>query len=205
MKLPTYFHPILHQAYRKVSPIINIKSKKQASYLTLTLSLFTLSIFGLFAIRPTIITAFSLSKNISDLNKLNIDYENKIGSLIRAQSEYEKIRDDLTLVSAALPTYTDFNKLASAIERFAEREQVTINQLQIDSVSISQLPSTGKVRSFGFSLVGIGNYQSLSAFIAHLLNFKRIVRIDSLEYAKEGATTSATLRLNLKGVTYYEP
>jgi Tfp pilus assembly protein PilO len=95
--------------------------------------------------------------------------------------------------------------MAMTIERFAERENVIINQLQIDSVFISQLPSTGKLNNFGFSMIGIGNYLSLTSFISHLLNHQRIIKIDSLEFAKEGGTVSSTLRMNLKGTTYYEP
>jgi Tfp pilus assembly protein PilO len=205
MKLSTFFHPTLRKAYKGIPPVINLKSKKQRSYLALTLSLFTLSFFGLFAIRPTLITAFSLFKSNTDLKKLSIEYENKIGSLIRAQSEYEQIRNDTPLILNAIPPTTNFNKMAMTIERFAERENVIINQLQIDSVFISQLPSTGKLNNFGFSMIGIGNYLSLTSFISHLLNHQRIIKIDSLEFAKEGGTVSSTLRMNLKGTTYYEP
>ncbi len=199
----TFYNPVLHQAFRRISPII--KNKKSASYLTLTLTFVSLSFFGLFAIKPTLTTAFSLYKGVNDLRKLNFDYENKIGNLIRAQSEYEQIRSDLPLIDAAIPANTNFSKVAMAIERFANIENVTINHIQIDNVSISKLPTTGKVNNYGFSMTGTGNYSSLFAFISHLLNWKRIVNINSLDITKEGASTSAILRLNLKGILFYEP
>lgn len=203
MRQPTLYHPILHRAYGKIAGIT--KSKRSASYLTLTLSFISLSFFGLFAIRPTLITAISLFKGVGDLQKLNLEYENKIGNLIKAQSEYEQIRGDLLLVDAAIPTNASFSKLAMSIENFAQRENLIINQMQIDSVSISQLQSTGKLYDFGFNLIGTGKYNAVTAFIAHLLNWKRIININSLELTQEGATTSGTLRMSLKAAAYYEP
>lgn len=203
MMRPTFFHPILHRAYGKIATIT--KNKRSASYLTLTLSFLTLSFFGLFAIRPTLITAISLFKGVADLQKLNLEYENKIGSLIKAQSAYEQIRDDLPLVNAALPSTAEFSKLAKAVEKFADRENFNIAQLQIDSVSISQLPASAKAYNFGFNLIGTGKYSSITSFISHLLNWKRIVNINSLELAQEGSTSSGNLRLTLKATAFYEP
>lgn len=203
MKQPTFYHPTLSRAYGKIAGIT--KNKKSASYLTLTLSLLSLSFFGLFAIRPTLITAISLLKGVGDLQKLNVEYEGKIGSLIKAQSEYEQIRNSFLLIDAAIPVNANFSKLARSVEQFAQRENFNINQMQIDSTSISQLPSTGKLYDFGFNLIGTGKYPAITSFISHLLNWKRIITINSLELTQEGSTLSGTLRLSLKATAYYEP
>ena len=192
-------------AYRRISPVI--KSKKSASYFTLTISLLTLSFFGLFAVRPTLITAVSLIKSVSDLRSLNIEYENKISSLVRAQSEYEQIRDVLPLVDFAIPSSSEFSKLALKLETFAKDSTLTINQLQIDNVPISR-PSqlAGTMQKYNFSMVATANYPSLSLYLQHLINWRRIVTIDSLEFVRENASTlGSTLRLTIKGNTYYEP
>lgn len=203
MKLTAFSHPIVNKAYKRLTPLIG--SKKTASYFTLTLSLFTLSFFGIFAIRPTLVTAISLIKQVSDLKKLYTDYENKIGNLIRAQGEYEKIRGELPLIDAALPANSSFGSLAKIIEKFASQENFTINQFQIDPVPVSNPPSSGKLYDYEFTLVGTGRYSSLSSFLSHLINWKRIINIKSLEFAQAGGTTSAQIRLSLKASTYYEP
>lgn len=193
----------IHRTYKKLLPLI--RHKKTASYFTIALSLFSLSFFGLFAIRPTLITAVSLIKSVSDLKKLNSEYENKISSIIRAQSEYEQIRDALPLINAALPANPSFSKLAKKIEEFAQKSEVVINQLRIDGVSISNLPPGNKMEKFDFSLIASGNYPAISSFLGHLINWKRIISINSLEFSQEGGTTSGNLRLIFKGGTYYEP
>ncbi|MCL4339069.1 type 4a pilus biogenesis protein PilO [Patescibacteria group bacterium] len=203
VKRPTFYHPTFGAAYQRFMPII--KSKKSKSYLTLTLTFISLSIFGLFAIRPTLITAISLYKDVGDLQALNIQYENKIGSLIRAQSSYEQIRDDLPLIDAAIPTNTDFSKLARSIENFANKENLIINQMQIDNVSISHLPSTGRLSNYGFNMIATGDFNSITNFLTHLINWRRIVNISSLELSHEGGTQSANLRMQIRAITYYEP
>lgn len=189
-------------AYKRLPPIT--KSKKTASYFTITVSLLTLSFFGLFAIRPTLVTAITLIKNVSDLKKINIEYENKIGSIIKAQSEFEKIRDNLPLVENAIPTTPIFNKLANGLEKFAQSSNLAITQLQIDNVPISKLPSSSKLQKFGFNLIATGDYPGTLSFVQHLINWKRIVTISSLEIIKEGGAQN-NLRVLIKGVAYYEP
>lgn len=203
MKLTIFSHPIVNSAYKRITPLM--RSKKTASYFSLTISLFTLSFFGLFAIRPTLITAISLMKKVADLQTLYVDYENKINGLIRAQTEYEQIRDDLPLMDAALPGNSAFSKLAKTIEKFAAQENFTINQFQIDPVPISNPTTTGKLYDYGFTLVGTGRYPSISSFLNHIVNWQRIVSIKSLEFAQTGGTASATIRLSVKANTYYEP
>src|SRR3990167_1228981 len=128
---------LFSQAYQRLPKVT--KSKKAASYFTITLSFLTLSFFGLFAIRPTIITAVTLIKNVSELKKINIEYENKISSIIKAQTQFEQIRSNLSFIEAALPDNVLFSKLADRLEKFAQQSNLSINQLQIDSVSISKL------------------------------------------------------------------
>jgi Tfp pilus assembly protein PilO len=193
----------LHRAYRSFSPIV--KSKKTISYIAVTLSLFSLSFFGIFAIRPTLITAVSLMKNVADLKRLDLEYEDKISSVIRAQSEYEKIRDKIPLIHAALPQYSAFPVLTKALEDYSLRSGISISQLQIEGAPISKRPHTGAVQQFAFNLIGFGDYSSVITFVQHLTNWKRIVTIDSIELSQAGSTESGSLRMSLKGTTYYEP
>lgn len=202
MPLPSFHHPVITKAYKQFSPVI--KSKKTASYFTITLSLFSLSFFGLFAIRPTLITATTLIKNVVDLKKLNLDYENKISSIIRAQSEYEQIRYDLPLIDKALPSSSQFNKLAVSVEKFAKQENINLIQFQIDPVPISKPKISNKLQSFDFSLNGNGTYSSVSLFLQHLLNWQRLATINTLEMSKEGNAAEELIRITIKGTLYYE-
>src|SRR3990172_1643619 len=106
MNIDSIKNSLLHRTGKRFRPVL--KNTKTASYFTITLTLFSLSFFGLFAIRPTLITAVSLIKEVNDLRKLSLDYENKISNFITAQSEYEKIRGSIPQVDKALPQYSEF-------------------------------------------------------------------------------------------------
>ncbi|MBM3283241.1 hypothetical protein FJY90_03215 [Candidatus Gottesmanbacteria bacterium] len=197
--------PSSRHLWRKVHPRITqfLDNKKNVVYFTITLSFLTLSFFGLFAIRPTLITATSLIKSVSDLRKLNLDYEEKIGSLIRAQSEYEKIRNSLPMVESAIPNTATFPQLAKALEKFAQLENLKIIQLQIDNVPVTNLAVNNQLQQYNFNIVISGDYPSLSSYIQHLLNWKRIVNISSLNFNLDISTSSGNLQLSMKGTTYY--
>lgn len=202
--LPSIFRRVrLSRTYQRITPLINNKNSKR--YFTITLSLFSLSFFGLFAIRPTLITAVSLNKSVADLKKLNIEYENKISTIILAQAKYEEIRDGISAIDNAIPHNASFNQLANTLEEYASRSNINLKQVQIDKAPISQLPPSGKLNEVMFSVLASGDYPSTSGFFQHLLNWKRLITIDKFELAKEGGTQSAILRISLKGKTYYEP
>lgn len=192
----------LHRAYKHFTPLVN--SKKSSSYFAITLSLVSLSFFGLFAIRPTLITAATLITSVSDLEKLNIQYEEKISNLVRAQAEYEKIRDGLPFIRDAIPGSSSFPQLAKAIERFADQSNVSIIQLSIDGVPLPPPSAPNKLFKYGFNLIGTGDYLGINSFITHLLNWRRIVLIDSIEFNSENSSPSGHLKVAIKGSTYYE-
>lgn len=195
----TYFNRV----YKRISPII--KSKKTVPYFAITLTFLSLSFFGLFAIRPTLTIAVTLIKNVSDLKNLNIEYENKIGTIIRAQSEYEKIRDGIVFIDAAIPPDASFFKLAKTLEHYAQISNISLTQLQIENTPISNLPPSEKMMGYGFNLSAVGEYSSIVSYLQHILNWQKIITINSLDLSTEEGTISGALRMVLKGKTYYEP
>lgn len=163
------------------------------------------SFFGLFALRPTLITAVSLIKSVSDLKALNSEYENKIAGIIKAQSEYEQMRNNLPLLSTALPDNAYFDQVASVFEKLAQTSNVTVAQIQMDSTSVSKAKSRGMMEKFGFVVIGTGDYPSISSYINHILNWRRIITLSTLEFVHDGSTTSGNMRVTLRGNAYYEP
>jgi hypothetical protein len=183
-----------------------VKSEKSGSYFAITISLFTLSFFGLFAIRPTLLTAVNLIRSVNTLKELNEKYELKINSIIKTQSEFENVRNDLFLIDIALPENSLFSKLALALEKMADRSNVTIQQLQMDKASISKLPPSNQVQNYNFSLVTSGDFPSSIAYLTSLINAKRIITLQSLDFNKDSSgTTSANIRLTIRAQAYYEP
>lgn len=203
MQLPTIKYNFIARISKKFSP--DLKNKKTVSYFTISLSLFSLSFFGLFAIRPTLTTAISLINEVKNLKTLNLQYENKISDVIKAQAEYEKVRDKINLVDYAIPKTSEFPYLVRGFETFAAKDGAFINQLQIDRAPISVIDTSKELQSFNFIITAMGNYSSVKTYLSHLINWKRIINISSLDFSREGGTVSGNLRITMKGSAYYEP
>lgn len=194
---------ILVKTHSKIRPVI--KSKHTATYFTITLSLFCLSIFGMFAIRPTLITAVSLVKEVNDLKNLNLDYENKISNIINAQGEYERVRDVIPFIDIAIPQNAEFPRLARGFESSALANDINLSQLQIDSAPISDMGAKNVLAKYKFIMIGSGNYQAVKDFTSDILTWQRLVTINSMDFSVEGGTLSGILRMTMKGTAYYEP
>lgn len=194
---------ILVKTHSKIRPVI--KNRHTATYFTITLSLFCLSFFGLFAIRPTLITAVSLVKEVNDLKNLSLDYENKISNIINAQGEYERVRDVIPFVDKAIPQNAEFPQLARGFENAALNNNISISQLQIDSAPISQTGAQNVLAKYKFIMIGSGNYQAVKDFTSAILTWQRLVTINSMDFSVEGGTLSGILRMTVKGTSYYEP
>lgn len=203
MPLPIASRFNIQHAYRHVAT--QVKDKKTSSYFTITLSLFTLSFFGIFAIRPTLITAISLVQKVSELKSLNIAYEDKISNLLRAQMEYERIRDSLPAIDAAIPSHTVFPSFLKKMELVAEKYQIEIQQLQLDTVPIPKGDTDIGLKTYGFHLNAVGDYPSLLLYLQAITTWKRLLSVESFDMSAEGSTRSGMLRLNLKGSVYYLP
>lgn len=203
MKQAETRHLLFANTYKRISPLV--KNKKHIPYFTITFSLFTLSFFGVFAIHPTIITALSLINSVSRLKELNIHYEKKISSFIQAQTQYELIRSELPEILTSIPHSSSFHTLVRRLEQFADESNLSISQMQVDTVPISHLSTSPELYTYGFSILASGEYSSILSYIKKLTNWQRIVNLDSLELSQEGSTISGHLRAKIRGITYYEP
>src|SRR3990167_10914215 len=94
----------------------------------------------------------------------------------------------IALIENALPPNADFTKLARGIETYAAENQFQLNQLQIDSAPISPLTEKQKLQKMNFILIGKGSYASVKIYLNDILNWKRIITVDSLDLVQEGGT-----------------
>ncbi|MBI2611801.1 type 4a pilus biogenesis protein PilO [Candidatus Gottesmanbacteria bacterium] len=191
------------RTYEKVKPLA---TEKNTGYLMILLSFLSLSFFGIFAIRPTILTAFTLYKEIGDLREINNRYEDKITDVVRAQSEYEQIRDDIPLIYETLPTTPKFPLLISTFEKLATSSSLVLEDMEVDPLPIAPMPeSINDLTPFNVKLKLSGDYKNTYTFITNMLNYQRLVYIENMMIATEEATTSGLLTIDFTLTSYYEP
>src|SRR5437762_11759734 len=87
--------------YQSLTP--NLDKPENRAYTAIIFSFLVVSLFGWYAIRPTMQTIFTLKREIADNTEINIQMENKISALIEAQAGYQEVEPKIPIVNQALP------------------------------------------------------------------------------------------------------
>lgn len=178
------------------------KSKKHQALWMLILSIFTVSFFSAFAIRPTIKTIVELNRRIQDEREVDKKLGEKIASLQIAQEEYEKIQPDLPLIYEVLPTDPALYPLVKAFETIATQSAVTDTSLNFQSVNL--IPGASGSAEISFNLSASGSYDSLLSYLDSLEKVRRVVVWEnaSIKPPKETAEANSGLVLTINGKAY---
>lgn len=176
------------------------------AYTMLVLSLFTISFFGYFAIRPTLTTIATLRRQITDARFVDQKLQEKINALSLAQIEYEAISPDLGLILTALPRETKFPPFVKSLEKIATESGATIVNLSFQTINLSTPEATSTAREIpiGFSLTISGDYSNLADFVRRLTRFERLATIEKMGLSIIDPLRKE-LRLALTGKTYFAP
>lgn len=204
--------PITRQlltALPKDAPILRIFPRLQEastqSFMTLILTLAAVSIFGFFAISPTLGTIADLQKQLGDNQFVDQELQQKIANLSSLQKTYAQIQDDLPVVLAAIPATNDMAAFIAQIQALVQKDNVTLVRIQTFPIDISSgvAPTSIGYSSYAFSVEVSGSYKDTLAFITSLGNFNRLVTVDSLSVAKTSVVDDSE-RVAIKGKTYYK-
>lgn len=191
------------------------RSPRRINYTPAVLSFLVISLFGWYALRPTLQTIIFLRREIADFSKVNQQMEQKIEALIQAQSVYGAVEEQLPLLTEALP---DDPEALPAIYRI--REIVADSQATLSSSLVGSSPIIGTdkrqeisqhsepiIKQLPITLTIQGNYFALETCLNNLLSQKRILTIELLTlYPSKGVRTDAdsfTLELVVRGTVYY--
>lgn len=201
----------LRRYYQKITPIL--KKPKMREYTTAVFSFLAISLFVLYAIRPTAQTIIFLRREIADKITLNEQMENKITALIEAQATYETVKDRLAVVDEALPKNPDAVILARQLRNLALVFGASVSAIQIPSLPIlgheatpgAKLAATKPLENFPVSIVVSGTYPSLRSFLDGLLTLRRITSIDiiTIKPAARQGFAGDTLQLSIRLQSYY--
>lgn len=204
---PQSLYPRFRSYYKGLVPLF--QKPKVAAYTMLTLSFFTMTIFGIFAIRPTLATIAQLRKKIVDQERVSEAMTAKITQLRQAEIAYQNIRPDLHAVFETLPESPKAAHLLGKLNRSLAQHNIRLTILQFSPFGLTTPESTASASSvMGFTLTAEASYSDILNFITLLSQADRILTIDTVNISPStplsgGAISqSDTLTLVLKGKAY---
>lgn len=193
--------------YQSLEPVFTRPSNR--AYTTVIFSFLAVSLFGWYAIRPTIQTILYLRREIADKTELNKEMEDKISALIDAQAFYQEIEPLVPLVDQALPPEPEAVPLVIQLQNLASASGVAISGLQLPTVPlvIQNIGANGKPITTKqtlepvvvFTLILHGTYDALHAFLAGIETMRRIVTIDGITITRTQPTGLSSQSATLAG------
>lgn len=115
-----------------------ITNKKVQDYSFLVLFFLIFSVFVYFAIRPNLVTAFSLQQELEELRFQDQLYESTIIDIVEYQTLLEETRDDFVLLDEAVPKEPDIYSLVDDIREAAELSDITVSNLRVSEVTFKE-------------------------------------------------------------------
>lgn len=176
------------------------KKQKFVAYLYITLTLFSVSFFGLFAIRPTLITVSNLNKQYNDDMIVYNALKTKISALKKLDAIHQDIQPDLGLVYAAIPKNNKIPYLTRQLENIAINNNVILSGLDFGSIELYPANKPTSMYSFTFDLSVNGSEDDVNNFIADVINFDRIIGLEKLT---SGKTFGSKFGASMKGRVYF--
>ncbi|MEK9143546.1 MAG: hypothetical protein AAB481_02885 [Patescibacteria group bacterium] len=222
--MPYNYKTELHRYRRYYQSIEQFVAKPQThAFTTAIFSFLAISLFGWYAIRPTLQTILYLRREIDDNKKVNQQMEEKIGKLIEAQSSYQSAQDVIPYMTQALPETSDVLAALGQIRNIA-----LIRGASISAITSSSAPLLSKEKSIPNKQAALarglpnriaksvqlsvnlkGTYEILEGIIKDIVSMRRLISIESFnitldsESEKQLAYGSVPLKLILKLNVYY--
>ena len=175
------------------------------AYLELILSLGTIVIFSIYAIKPTVLTIVELNNEIKSKENTVLLLTQKISNLKIASNLLQKESQNLEIIDNAVPTGANVEQLVKQIEKIALDNSVAIRNFSSANIFLKG-NSDKKVESelpVSFSITG--NYQNLFQFLQTIENLRRPFRIDSFVFNSNiTADNEKFIVLTISGNVPYE-
>lgn len=174
--------------------------KKNNDYFDITLTLLTLAILGAFAIRPALIGAIGLNKDISKYEKLRSDLVTKIIYLPEIETAAQKARDNADLLNLAIPDTPNEEALLKTFN-----QKAISNNLKLTSISYQFDDTNNNPKAIDISLSIEGGYPNAKQFIKDITSSTRLIEINSMSIIEkeDDKTKNSVITLSLKAKAYY--
>lgn len=202
--------------FQAVMPVFQKKETK--TYSTVVLFILVVSLFGWYAIRPTVQTIIYLRREIKDKTELSQKMDQKINALIEAQAVLDSSSSYLPMISEAIPDAPEPFVIIEGLKNLASSSKASVSGIQVRAVPLGDEAATPGAKSaseksssmneMNFSLSVDGSYPNLTQFVRQILSLRRVLHIKNINFIpgteKVSSTSSRpTLRMVFDGIGYY--
>ena len=180
----------------------SIFEKKSGDNIYVIFFLLIFSIFIIFAIKPSLMTAYSLKKEEIDLTKIDQVYEEKINDIALIQTQIEENRDNLPLINQSISEQPEVNKVIEDIKKIADKNSLVINKATIIDINFSK--TNKEKQNVKLQVEATTSFDNLGQFMRDIFDQRRLKLIDNVVINRDKeSTSSGNLKVDLTINGYY--
>lgn len=194
--------------------VLAVYKKKQdlRMFLEVILSLSTVTIFLVFALKPTAVTIVNLLKEIREKEATVAKLDEKIKNLAIARNLYDQQSFDIPIIESSVPNNPSPDLFAGQVQGLANKNSVGVLGISVgettllgkapvkktsSSNDLKPLPSPAKEMSVSISVNG--SFPNLISFIRDLENSRRPIKIDILGINSAATDNGVTITMIISG------
>lgn len=196
--------PQTSRYYTFIKPIL--KNKYAQTYSGPIFSIITITIFTLFAIKPTVSTIVSLQKSIKEQQQTLLSLQKKAEDLTLAKENYDALSDESKQnLEFLLPNQTSLSELIQNINTIINAHQATSSGMQIEQVDLDGSPDkinrNPSIKEIDFLVNVQGSYSQLTSLLDKLSKSTRLISIKTVSFNKP--PEGINLTMSITGKAYY--
>jgi len=180
---------------RNIRPYLEESEKK--SHTILGMTLFSLIVFGAFAIRPSLVTISQLRQEVKKARGAKTFLDQKIDHLSQAQVNYQIALEDVKLVDRALPPEPSVPAILETLSLAAGKNSVSLEETTLEKV----LGETG-LKTLPFTVRVAGELENINKFITELEKGIRQMDVQKVKMSRRGENLEH-LVAEIELVTHY--
>ncbi len=166
-------------------------------YKLLAFTLFTVSFFSFFTVRPSLKIIATLYKERQEYERVNQVLETKITQVIQAQTNYMQALAKKKLLDETVPPDSQLEDTAHLLNSVSD-----LSTVNIDRVIIHPKQQVG-LATIAINISGAGNFDQLIEFINTTYQSTRLFYLKEIALEKAEGTSSAAIKFNSNIETYY--
>ncbi|MFC1627297.1 type 4a pilus biogenesis protein PilO [Patescibacteria group bacterium] len=170
----------------------------------ISLTIFAVAFFMIFAILPTFKTIAALNREIEDTELVDSKLQKKIVSLNRAEEEFGRLVDDLKKIEQVLPKDEGFERLAWQIHWLAKENNVTITAGSFGEFGVlGNKIITTEATELTMEMSLTGDYPDIKRFLEVLSKFDRLIKINEVTITKKKVgSQEGSITVNIEMMAY---
>lgn len=174
------------------------ENQRVARLIELSSTLFLISFFILFAIKPTILTISKLVGDIKSKELMTKELKGKIDDVIAAQDLFSQVQEKYQLIESSLPTSPGFYQANFQIISLSQAKQIPLEKINYLVKESDTFYTT--------SVSTASSYSTALSFLSDLLRNRRLIGLDNFTFSVDKEETqNQKINFNFPLKIYYWP